>query len=87
MKDTNGFTYEYNPCYPFSYGSSGCKNDTAVSAVWVYQISPSSVQACQNEKDGTNTQYQCGAASSEQFMIDDNTQEYTLEYNVGEAGR
>ena len=32
LKDKNDYTYEYNPCYPFQYGSSGCKSDTAVSA-------------------------------------------------------
>ena len=32
LKDPNDYTYEFNPCYGFGYGTSGCRSNTAVSS-------------------------------------------------------
>jgi hypothetical protein len=67
------FTYEYNPCYGFVYGTTGCSDGQAA--------------ACQNDDVDPNAQYSCGKMSTETFILNAGTQNNELKYTAGDDGR
>jgi hypothetical protein len=66
------FTYEYNPCYGFSYGYSGCN------------IGGDTVAACQS---ADFEDFSCGKMSTETFLLFSGNQNNQLYYSGGDDGR